>query len=165
MSTESKNKEKTKSKFIIFYLILAILVIAMINYYFSLFGDEAAPKKESKYQPDIAQGLKVCTESVIQPECYDEDSVNLELSWRCEDGETFKGKHALALQVADNEDFNSPAVDVTEKEFSGETYQIDSSKLQDSQTYYWRIKVQDEKGTWSSWATHEEPFTIAPLCE
>lgn len=66
------------------------------------------------------------------------------------------------LQVDDNSDFSSPAINVSG---GGEqTYQVSGPGLNFGTLYYWRVAVLDNYSSWTPWAQADAPFTTCGSC-
>lgn len=153
-----------RNKYFIAYFILAIIILALVNYFL---WPRTGFQRSYLSIPRVSEsdGIKVCTETVRQPECYNQNNDYLELSWDCRGGEDNKNQYNFIIQVAKDENFIRPIINIKEKDTVVSNYRISKLELEGGVLYFWRIKVQNNDGIWSEWAAHEEPFIFAPDCE
>ncbi|MEX0916582.1 MAG: PKD domain-containing protein, partial [Candidatus Spechtbacterales bacterium] len=81
-------------------------------------------------------------------------TTNTYLSWSFSDPEDGTNQSGYQIQIATNGSFSSIAYD-TGSVSSGikERYVTVGSQINFNTTYYWRIRVQDSQGAWSSYVT------------
>jgi len=165
-----------------FYKII-ILSLAMIALFaFFLFSHFYALAQS----PDVpitipGSQFQVCTANVSQPACYTEDSPRPTLNWTfnatadycplphtpiCGGGPS--SQVAYRVQIDDSGDHNgfypSMEVDIGEVPLPDNFYTVPLGQLQFNTTYYWKVAVKDNFGTWSGWTCADVTFTTAPRC-
>jgi len=163
-------------KIIILSLAIVALVAFSLFFYFYVFAQS----------PDVpitipGSQFQICTADVGQPACYTGDSPTPTLNWTfnatadycplphtpiCGGGPSWQV--AYRVQIDDSGDHNgfypSMEVDTGEIPLPDNFYKVPLGQLQFNATYYWKIAVKDNNGTWSGWTCADVTFTTAPRC-
>lgn len=141
--------------FLTFFVLFGILSVCF--YIFAAPGDPANPGSD----------FTVCTDGEDQPSCYGGESPTPVLDWTFSSPGGVSSQQAYWIQVDDdgNEwgDFPSPEVNVQVN--SGATqYSVSSGNLDFNTSYYWKVAVRDEHGSWNDWAVSDDAFTTNNYC-
>lgn len=73
--------------------------------------------------------------------------------WKFESDDTSASQAAYRIQISKSASFSSLVYDSSEVNSTSQTYAIPVGVMEYNKTYYWRIKVKDNYGTESDWAT------------
>lgn len=111
--------------------------------------------------------LSVCTNDLVeQDECYSGDFPTPLFRWSCDESNNLIDyEYTLALEVDDNSYFLSPEFSSGEIRTNNLFYKIAEKYLESGVEYYWRVKIQNEYGTWSDWAESGVSVVISPMCD
>lgn len=99
------------------------------------------------------------TDLTVTPLDYCINSLPTRLSWSFSDSDPDDTQGAYQVQVDDNSNFSSPEVDSGKVYSSSEAYT--ASGLSYNATYYWRLKVWDNRDAQSDWISG--PLFTTPL--
>jgi len=111
--------------------------------------------------------FEVCTGIVDQPACYTGESPTPTLNWTfTSPGSSHQVSYWVQVDDSGNDAGNYPSPEVNTGEvLSSNTYHtVDPGQLQFNTTYYWKVAVKDNFGTWSGWTCADVTFTTNPPC-
>ncbi len=111
---------------------------------------------------NVGTNFTICTSTVVQPACYSGSFPTPTLNW------TVTGSSSQTnyqVQIDNNSNFSSPEIDTGSVSSANKYYQVNAAKLSFGGTYYWRVKIMDNFGSWiGSWVNADSAFTTVPLC-
>ena len=108
--------------------------------------------------------FKLCTKEVKQADCYIDSSEEIIFYWEFSSLSVSSEQEVFEIQVADNVNFEIPAIDSGEIISKDNNFPIQSDFLENNKEYFWRVRVKDNKNYWSDWVISENSFRLSPSC-
>ena len=105
----------------------------------------------------------VCTGNTLQEACS-KNPPEIRVNWHFNAVGRISVQAYRALEVDNEPDFSSPEYFSGEVENREEWFLASSENLKPGETYYWRIKIGNDRGLWSDWVMGDEPFTVNEFC-
>lgn len=94
--------------------------------------------------------IRICTGSVDQPSCYHGAYPTPTLNWYKQSGTSNQQK--FQIQIDNNSDYGSPEIDSGTIISTAESYTVSTTGLNFNSLYYWRVRIEDNFGSWTGWA-------------
>lgn len=109
---------------------------------------------------NLGTDFTLCNGSVDQDTCYfPDDYATPTLNWTV-NGTSWQ--ESYQIQIDDDAGFASPEIDTGWMVSTDKTYDVSSSGLGFETLYYWRIRIEDNQGSISSWVS--DSFTTNRQC-
>ena len=137
---------KKKLRLIVF---LGVIILILLPTYFIVADSD----------PGNQSNFTLCTGVVTQPACYPGTPTPL-LNWTVD--EIGSSQAAYRVQIDDASDFLSLAIDTADTASVDKFYQV-AGGLSFNTLYYWRVRIQDNVGSYSDWEAVDS-FTTNPSC-
>ena len=147
--------------------VLSLILITIVSFSLFLYFYAFAQTPDSPITIPGSQ-FQICTSDVDQPACYTGNSPTPTLNWTFTSSNGASSQIAYWVQIDNNGNhsggYPSPEINTGEVSSSTKSYTVPAGALQFNTTYYWKVAVKDNFGTWSGWTCADVTFTTAPSC-
>ena len=111
---------------------------------------------------EVGTNITVCTNGVSQPACYSGVYPTPTLLWN-NSGDSSQTRYQV--QIDNNSNFSSPEIDSGAVVSATQSYTVDTFGLSFDSSYYWRVRVLDNFGSWTNYAQGVDTlFVVTRAC-